>query len=78
MLNKFSILNGAKCFPWGIFQNCLVFIAAKKCIKYFSGITQIGSCKSNGMSEKLNQIAVLHQLLMIIVSCQIKILMDTV
>ena len=65
-------------FSSGIFQNCLVFIAAKKCIKSFSGITQIGSWKSNGMSEKLNQIAVLHQLLLIIVSYQIKSLMDTV
>ena len=28
-INKFSILNGAKYFPSGIFQNYLVFIPAK-------------------------------------------------
>ena len=50
--NKFSILNGAKYFSLGIFQNYLVFIPAKKYIKYFSGTTRIGSWKSNGMSEE--------------------------
>ena len=39
--NKFGILNEAKCFPSGIFQNCLVFIPAKKYIKYFSETTRI-------------------------------------
>ena len=52
MINKFSILNGAKYFPSGIFQNYLVFIAAIKHIKYFHGTTQIYSWKSNGMSEE--------------------------
>ena len=33
-------------------QNYLVFIPAKKYIKYFNGTTQICSWKSNGMSEK--------------------------
>ena len=51
MINKFSILNGAKYFPSGIFQNYLVFIAAIKHIKYFHGTTQIYSWKSNGMLE---------------------------
>ena len=32
--NKFSILDGAKYFSLGIFQNYLVFIPAKKYIKY--------------------------------------------
>ena len=50
MINKFSILNGAKHFSLGIFQNYLVFVPAKKYIKYFSGTTRIDSWKSNGMS----------------------------
>ena len=33
LINKFSILNGAKYFSWGIFQNYLVFIPAKKYIE---------------------------------------------
>ena len=33
----------------GIFKNYLVFIPAKKYIKYFSGTTQIDSWKSSGM-----------------------------
>ena len=52
LINKFSILNGAKYFSSGIFQNYLVFIPAKKYIKYFSGTTRIESWKSNGMSEE--------------------------
>ena len=34
------------------FQNYLVFIPAKKCIKYFRGTTRTDSWKSNGMSEE--------------------------
>ena len=52
LINKLSILNGAKYFSSGIFQNYLVFIPAKKYIKYFSGTTRIESWKSNGMSEE--------------------------
>ena len=52
MINKFSILNGARYFSSGIFKNYLVFIPAKKCIKYFSGTTRTDSWKSNGMSEE--------------------------
>ena len=52
MIDQFSILNGAKYFSSGIFQNYLVFIPAKKYIKYFSGTTWIESWKSNGMSEE--------------------------
>ena len=51
MTNKFSILNGAKHFSAGILQNYLVFLPAKKCMKYFSVTTRIDSRKSNGMSE---------------------------
>ena len=47
MINKVSILNRAKSFSLGIFQNYLVFIPAKKYIKYFSGTTWIDSWKSN-------------------------------
>ena len=52
MINKCSILNRAKYFPSGIFQNYLVFILAKKYIKYFTGTTGIESWESNGMSEE--------------------------
>ena len=52
MTNKVSILNEAKHFFSRIFQNISEFILAKKCIKYFSGTTQIDSWKSNGMSEE--------------------------
>ena len=52
MINKFSILNGAKYFSSGIFQSYLVFIPAKKYIKYFSGTTKTDLWKSSGMSEE--------------------------
>ena len=52
MINKFSILNGAKHFAPGIFQN-LVFIPAGKDIKYFSGTTGIYPWKSDGISEEI-------------------------
>ena len=52
LINKFSILNEAKCFSLGIFQNYLVFMQTKKSIKFFGGATRIESWKSNGMSEK--------------------------
>ena len=52
MINKFNIFNRAKYFPSRIFQNYLVFISAKKYIKYFSSTTGIDSWKSNGMSEE--------------------------
>ena len=50
LINKFSIFNGAKYISFRIFQNYLVFILAKRYIKYFSGTTQIESWKSNGVS----------------------------
>ena len=52
MTNKISILNGAKYFSSGIFQNYLVFIPAKKYIKYFGGTTRIDLWKSNRISEE--------------------------
>ena len=52
LINKFTILNGAKYFSLGIFQNYLVFIPIKKYIKYFSGTNWTESWKSNGMSEE--------------------------
>ena len=45
-------INGANYFSSGIFQNYLVFIPAKKYIKYFSSTTGIDSWKSNGISEE--------------------------
>ena len=53
MINKFSLFNGAKYFSSGIFQNYLLFIPAKKYIKYFNGTTQIDSWKFNGMLEEI-------------------------
>ena len=52
LINKFSVLNGAKYFSSGIFQNYLVFTSAKKYIKYLRGTTQIDSWKSNEMPEE--------------------------
>ena len=65
LVNKFSILKGAKYFSSGIFQNHLVFIPAKKYFKHFSGTTRIDSWKSNGILEET-----LHQLLLIIMYYQ--------
>ena len=52
LIDKFSILNGAKYFSLGIFQNYLASIPDKKYIKYFTSTTQVESWKSNGMSEE--------------------------
>ena len=41
LISKFSILNGTKYFSLAISQNYLVFIPAKRYIKYFSGFTWI-------------------------------------
>ena len=45
-----SILIGSKHFSPGICQNYLVFIPAKKYIKYFSGTTRIDLWRLNGIS----------------------------
>ena len=50
LINKFSILNRAKYLSSGLFQNYLLFIPAKKYIKFFSGTTRIDLWKSNRMS----------------------------
>ena len=76
LINKISIHNGAKYFSSGVFQTYLVFVPAKKYIKYFSGTTRIDSWKSKKISEEnikniTNQIAFLHQLLLIIMYYQI-------
>ena len=52
MIDKFSILYGAKYFSLGIFQNYLVFIPAKKCINYITAYFRIESWKFNGMPEE--------------------------
>ena len=52
LIDKYKMLSGAKYFPSGIFQNYLVFIPAKKYIKYFTSTTRIESWKSNGVSEE--------------------------
>ena len=43
LINKFSIVNEAKYFSRGIFQNYFVCIPDKKYIKYFSGTSRIDS-----------------------------------
>ena len=60
LIDKFSILNGTKYFSLGIFQNYLVFIPAKRYIKYFSGTTRMELWKANGILE-VNETAILHQ-----------------
>ena len=52
LISEYNVFNGAKYTSSEIFQNCLVFIADKKYIKYFNGTNQIYSWKSNGVSEE--------------------------
>ena len=52
MINRYKILNGQKYFYSEIFQNYLVFVPAKKHMKYFSGTTRISLPKFNEMSEE--------------------------
>ena len=52
MIDKFSILNGAKYFSLGMFLFYLVFIPDKKYTKYFSSTTWAELLKSNGISEE--------------------------
>ena len=52
LINKFSILYGAKHLFSGTFQNYSIFIPAKQYTRYFIGTTQIDLWKSNGMSEE--------------------------
>ena len=49
MINKFSILNGAKYISSGIFQNSVVFIPTKQYIKNSSGTTNFDSWKSENI-----------------------------
>ena len=51
-MNKFSTFNGTNYFSSGISQSYLVFVPAKKYVKYFIGTTRIDSWKTNGMPEK--------------------------
>ena len=53
MIDKSSIINGAKYFSLGIFENYLVFIPAKKYIKYFTSTIQVKSLKYNKMSKEI-------------------------
>ena len=52
LIDKFGIINGANYFSLGIFQNYLLFIPAKKYLKYFISTTLVESWKSNGMWEE--------------------------
>ena len=41
LINKFSILNGAKYFPSGIFQNYLAFIPATKKVSILIALIEL-------------------------------------
>ena len=51
LIKVYKTFNVAKYFLSGIFQRSLVFIPAKKYIKYFHATTRVYSWKSNGMSK---------------------------
>ena len=55
LINKFSIVNGAKFLSLGIFQNYLVFIPTKRYIKHYSGTTRIESWKPNRMADESSE-----------------------
>ena len=71
LINKFSILNGAKYFSLGIFQNYLVFIPAKNTLNILAVLLglirgNLMECQKKILKIQLNQRAVSHQLLLII------------
>ena len=70
LVNKFIILNRAKYFSSGIFQNYSLLIPAKNYIKYFSSTTRIDSWKPDGISEENIENINLHQLLLTIMYYQ--------
>ena len=41
LINKYSIIDGSKCFNSRILQNYFVFVPAKQFIKCFSGTTRM-------------------------------------
>ena len=53
LTDKSSNINGAKYFSSAIFQNYLVFIPAKKYIKYFTNTTRLKSWKYNRLSKEI-------------------------
>ena len=72
LIDKFSILNGAKYFSLRMFQNYLVFIPAKKYISIL--VTLLGlnrgnlvECYKKVWKVLLNQTRVLHQLFLILI-----------
>ena len=52
LISKLSVPNGTKYYSLGIFQNYLVFIPAKKYIKYFTGTACVDLWKSGGIPEE--------------------------
>ena len=75
MIDKFSILSCAKRFSSGIFQNYLVFIPAKNTLNILLAL--LGLNRGNVMEYQkkvlnieLNQTAILHQILLIIIYYQ--------
>ena len=76
LTNKFSILNGEKCFSSGIFQNYLVFYQLKNTLNIL--VVLLGLIIGNLMEYQkkilkieLNQTTIFYQLLQIIIYYQI-------
>ena len=75
LINKFSIVNGAKYFFLGIFQNNLAFMPDKNKLNIFVALLELFrgnlmKCQENILKIQLNQTAILHQLFWIIMYYQ--------
>ena len=56
MINKFGILNGAKYFSPGIFQNYLVFIPAKNALNILAALPQLIRGNLRKCQKKISKI----------------------
>ena len=56
MINEFSILNGAKYFPLGIFQNYLVFIPAKNTLDILVALLEMNCGNLMEQQQKVSKI----------------------
>ena len=79
MINKFGVLSRTKYFASGIFQNCLAFIPAEKLINISVALARLIQGNLMEYQKKifkilLNQAAILHQRLLIIMYYQTQIL----
>ena len=79
MINKFSILNRAKYFPLGIFQNYLVFTLAKKMLNTLLALLGFNHGNLMEYRNKVLKIQLIQKAIctnLIIISCQTLILME--